>query len=216
MADVTRTKQDLLDFVDTAAVGLHWVAQDGTILWANPADYEPLGYVESEYVGLNIVEFHADDATIQDILGRLTAGQRLHNYEARLKCKDGSTRKVLVTSSVKFSETGEFVHTRCFTVDVSSQRPEGVDIQIEALNREVERLSVLASRERGPVLVVDDELDARTLLAAFSKDTVRKSPRQAQRAKPSTRSSAAPRTSWSATSAFQVRTAIASCARYEA
>ncbi|MEO6401309.1 MAG: ATP-binding protein, partial [Vicinamibacteria bacterium] len=71
------------------------------------------------------------------------------NYEARLKCKDGSTRKVLITSSVKFNETGEFVHTRCFTVDVSNQRPEGVEIQIEALSREVERLRFLASRERG-------------------------------------------------------------------
>jgi len=149
MAEVKRTEKDLLDFVDTAAIGLHWVAADGTILWANPADYEPLGYVEAEYIGHNIVEFHADDTTIQDILRRLTAGERLHNYEARLKCKDGSTRKVLITSSARFNETGEFVHTRCFTVDVSNKRPEGAEIQIEALTREVERLRVLASRERG-------------------------------------------------------------------
>ncbi len=149
MTEVCRTEKDLLDFVDSAALGLHWVGADGTILWANPADYEPLGYTEDDYIGHNIVEFHADDQTIQDILRRLTAGERLNNYEARLKCKNGSTRKVLITSSVRFNETGEFLHTRCFTVDVSNKRPEGMEIQVEALSREVERLSVLASRERG-------------------------------------------------------------------
>jgi PAS domain S-box-containing protein len=151
MQPPSRTEKDLLDFVDTAAVGLHWVASDGTILWANPADYEPLGYSEAEYIGHNIVEFHADPATIADILRRLTAGERLHNYEALLRCKDGSTRKVVITSSVRFDETGDFLHTRCFTVDVSQRRPEGLEIQIEALSREVERLRVLASRERGLV-----------------------------------------------------------------
>jgi hypothetical protein len=45
-----RTEKDLADFVDTAQVGLHWVASDGTILWANPADYEPLGYSGVEYI----------------------------------------------------------------------------------------------------------------------------------------------------------------------
>ncbi len=151
MASVVRSETDLLDFVDTAAIGLHWVAADGTILWANPADYEPLGYTEDQYVGHSITEFHADGDAIQDILRRLKAGERLHNYEARLKCRDGSTRSVLITSSVRHDEHGEFVHTRCFTVDVSDRRPQGVELQVEALNREVERLRVLASRERGLV-----------------------------------------------------------------
>jgi PAS domain S-box-containing protein len=145
------TRGDLVDFVDTAGIGLHWVAADGTILWANPADYEPLGYSEAEYVGHSIVEFHADAATITDILRRLTAGERLQNYEARLRCKDGSTRNVLIASSVRYDAAGAFLHTRCFTVDVSNRRPEGAQLQIEALSREVERLSVLASRERGLV-----------------------------------------------------------------
>ena len=151
MATVERTANDLLDLVDTADVGLHWVAPDGTILWANPADYEPLGYAEAEYVGNNIVEFHAGGEANQDILNRLKSGQRLNNYEARLKCKDGSTRSVLITSSVRCNEQGEFLHTRCFTIDVSNQRPQGVEAQVEALNREVERLRLFASRDRGLV-----------------------------------------------------------------
>jgi PAS domain S-box-containing protein len=121
---VTRTEQDLLDFVDTAAIGLHWVAADGTILWANPADHELLGYSAEEYIGKNIVEFHADEHVIADILRRLSAGERLKDYTARLRCKDGSTREVLITSSVRFDEERTFVHTRCFTVDVTEKRRE--------------------------------------------------------------------------------------------
>ncbi|MET0390563.1 MAG: PAS domain-containing sensor histidine kinase, partial [Polyangiales bacterium] len=117
-----RTEQDLLDFVDTAAIGLHWVAADGTILWANPADHEPLGYSADEYIGRNIADFHADEHVISDILRRLSAGERLSEYSARLRCKDGSMREVLITSSVRFDERQAFVHTRCFTVDVTEKR----------------------------------------------------------------------------------------------
>ncbi len=97
-----REEKHLLDFVDTAAIGLHWVGADGTILWANSVDYEPLGYTADEYIGHNIQEFHADADVIGDILQQLCAGERLHEYEARLRSKDGSIRNVSITSSVLF------------------------------------------------------------------------------------------------------------------
>jgi PAS domain S-box-containing protein len=120
-----RSIEHLMDFVDTATIGLHWVAADGTILWANPADYEMLGYTAEEYIGRNISEFHVDGPVITDILQRLTAGERLTNQVARLRCKDGSIRDVEITSSVLFDEDGSgkrFVHTRCFTQDITDRR----------------------------------------------------------------------------------------------
>lgn len=123
-----RSLEHLIDFVDTAAVGLHWVAADGTIVWANPADYESLGYGADEYIGHNITEFHADPNVIADILRRLSAGERLHDYEARLKCKDGSIRHVQITSSVLFEDVEDvekgrkFVHTRCYTQDITQRK----------------------------------------------------------------------------------------------
>ncbi|WP_395812276.1 PAS domain S-box protein [Archangium minus] len=114
-----RSQEALADFVDSAALGLHWVAPDGTILWANKSDYEPLGYTAEEYIGHNIAEFHTDGETIADILQRLTRGEKLVEYSARLRCKDGSVREVSITSSVRFDETGKFLHTRCFTRDVT-------------------------------------------------------------------------------------------------
>ncbi|WP_257458023.1 sensor histidine kinase [Archangium lipolyticum] len=114
-----RSQDALADFVDSAAIGLHWVASDGTILWANKSDYEPLGYTAEEYIGHNITEFHADSEVIADILQRLTRGEKLLEYSARLRCKDGSVREVSITSSVRFDESGKFLHTRCFTRDVT-------------------------------------------------------------------------------------------------
>lgn len=115
------TTRDLKDFVETSTVGLHWVGPDGRILWANHADHAQLGYSREEYVGHDIREFHADPDVIEDILARLTRDERLHEFPARLRAKDGATRHVLIDSSVLW-ENGEFIHTRCFTRDVTAQR----------------------------------------------------------------------------------------------
>jgi PAS domain S-box-containing protein len=110
-----RTEEFMLDYLDNANVGLHWVDGEAMILWANKADYEPLGYTKDEYVGHSITEFHADADVITDILTRLLGGESLYNYRARLLCKDGSTLSVLIASSGLF-DGDEFVHTRCFTI----------------------------------------------------------------------------------------------------
>jgi PAS domain S-box-containing protein len=111
-----RTDMDMADHLDNGVVGLHWVAGDGTILWANRADYEPLGYTHEEYVGHHIAEFHADPEVIDDLFKRLFKGETLYNYRARLRHKNGSFQNVLIASSVLFDNDGNFVHTRCFTV----------------------------------------------------------------------------------------------------
>jgi len=112
-----RTKEFMLDYLDNAVVGLHWVDGEGAIIWANKADYEPLGYSEDEYLGHNITEFHADAAVINDILERLLDGQSLYNYRARLLRKDGTIQKVLIASSGLFDGAKNFLHTRCFTIN---------------------------------------------------------------------------------------------------
>ena len=44
-----------------------------------------LGYTAEEYVGNSITNFHADDDVIADILKRLSAGEKLDKYPARLR-----------------------------------------------------------------------------------------------------------------------------------
>ena len=116
-----RSEANLRDFVDNATVGLHWVGPDGIIIWANQAELNLLGYTSDEYVGRPITDFHADAPVIEDILARLTRGESLNEYEARLRRKDGSIRHVLINSNVRF-EDGQFMHTRCFTRDITEKR----------------------------------------------------------------------------------------------
>jgi len=111
----------LLDFLENAGVAFHWVAEDGTILWANNAELELLGYPADEYIGHNIAEFHADLHVIDDILTRLRNDETLTGYEARVRCKDGSLRWVATSSSV-YRKNGKFVHTRCVSVDITAQK----------------------------------------------------------------------------------------------
>ena len=119
--ELRRSERELADFFDNATIGLHWVGPDGIILKANQAELEMLGYNSKEYVGRRIADFHADEEVIGDILKRLFAGEKLVEYAARLRCKDGSIKDVLIDSSGLFQDGG-FVHTRCFTRDVTERK----------------------------------------------------------------------------------------------
>jgi PAS domain S-box-containing protein len=119
--ELRRSEEELSEFFENATVGLHWVGPDGTILRANRAELEMLGYTRDEYVGHPISDFHADDEVICDILDKLKAGERLAEYPARLRCKDGSIKHVIIDSSVMWRE-GQFIHTRCFTRDVTARK----------------------------------------------------------------------------------------------
>jgi len=111
---------ELTEFFENASEAIHWIGPDGTILRANKAELRMLGYSADEYIGRNIADFHIDKDNIRHILDRLHAGETLRAYPAQLLTKEGSIRDVMINSSVYF-ENGEFMHTRCFTRDVTEQ-----------------------------------------------------------------------------------------------
>jgi PAS domain S-box-containing protein len=116
-----RNESDLTDFFETASVGVHWFGPEGTILRVNQAELNLLGYTREEYVGRNVCDFHVDREVIEDVLQRLRNGELLREYEARLRCKDGSIKHVRINSSV-YREEGEFIHARGFTFDITDRR----------------------------------------------------------------------------------------------
>ncbi|HLG59774.1 MAG TPA: PAS domain S-box protein [Vicinamibacterales bacterium] len=113
--------QALKTCLNHAAEGVHFVGPDGTILWANQTELDLLGYTPDEYIGHNIVEFHVHRPVIDDILERLTRGETLLSYEARLRHKDGTVRDVEINANVLWRD-GELLHTRCFTRDVTIRK----------------------------------------------------------------------------------------------
>jgi PAS domain S-box-containing protein len=154
--DLRRKQAELTDFIENATVGLHWIGPDGTILWANRAELNLLGYAKDEYVGHNIAEFHVDPPVIADILCRLTDGEELHGYEARLRCKDGSVRHVLLSSNV-YRECGVFRHTRCFTRDITDRKRAEEEVQ-EQYRRKDQFLATLAHELRNPLAPIRNAL----------------------------------------------------------
>ncbi|HEX5105071.1 MAG TPA: PAS domain S-box protein, partial [Pirellulaceae bacterium] len=116
-----RKERELTDFFDNANVGLHWVGPDGTILRANQAELDLFGYRREEYVGHKITEFHLDRPVIDGMLVRLLRGETLHDFAARLRCKDGSIKYVLINSTALI-EDGKLIHTRSVTRDITSRK----------------------------------------------------------------------------------------------
>ncbi|MEO7209258.1 MAG: PAS domain S-box protein [Steroidobacteraceae bacterium] len=130
-----RSEQLLADFFENAAVGLHWVGPDGIVLRVNQTELDLLGFTREEYVGHHIGEFHADAPVIEDILTKLGCGECLQHYEARLRCKDGSIKHVEISSNALW-EDGNFIHTRCFTRDLTLQKQAEMALREEIAIRE--------------------------------------------------------------------------------
>ena len=146
-----RSESELSEFFENASLGIHWVGPDGIILRVNQAELDLLGYSREEYVGRHIAEFHTDQPVLSDILRRLSCGETLREYPARLRCKDGSVRDVLINSNARF-EDGQFVHTRCFTRDVTDRKSAE-----ERLRQSEARARAMFESSLDPLITMDED-----------------------------------------------------------
>jgi PAS domain-containing protein len=55
---------DFKDFFESSNVPLHLVSDDGTILQANKAELELLGYQADEYIGRHIADFYVERSKV--------------------------------------------------------------------------------------------------------------------------------------------------------
>jgi PAS domain S-box-containing protein len=160
-AETKRKNEDLEDFFENSAVGLHIVSGEGIILRANKAELDLLGYAEAEYVGQHVAQFHADAPAIGEILKRLSCGEKLDRYPARLRAKDGSVKHVLITSNARFQD-GSFVNTRCFTTDVTdlheAEKARRDSEERLAATYEAATIGIAEADEGGRLMRVNDAL----------------------------------------------------------
>jgi len=92
-AVLQRSEQELADFFDNAAMGLHWVGAGRYHPAGHQAELDLVGYKPGGISGRHIAEFHADQTVIADILARLHNHEVLLNCEARLRCKEAASRR---------------------------------------------------------------------------------------------------------------------------
>ncbi len=115
------SQQGISDFVENALIGMHWVNAEGNIVWTNQAELNMFGYDRAEYIGQPLINFHTDRAKIADLLRRVSHNESVKNCEAQVYRKDGSICEVSIDAHGFFKD-GKFIHTRCFTRDISEQK----------------------------------------------------------------------------------------------
>ncbi len=122
-------EEQLTDFMENATVGLHWMAADGTILWANEATCELLNCASAGgCVGRKFQTFCGGAEEAAEFLRRLAGNERLKNYEIHLRARDGSPRAALLDANVLWNE-GRFVHARCFMRDITARKQAELAVQ---------------------------------------------------------------------------------------
>src|SRR5581483_1751936 len=159
-----RRERELADFVENAVEGLHKVGPDGSILWANRAELDMLGYAPEEYIGHHVAEFHVDRESCEKLLDSLKCGATVYDYPATLRCKDSSVRHVMIHSNA-LVENGRFAHTRCFTRDVTDRRRleeelhKRMDQLSEVDRRKDEFLAMLGHELRNPLAPIVNSIE---------------------------------------------------------
>ena len=119
-AQVAEREMELTDFLENAVVGLHKVDANGIIVWANSSELAILGYASDEYIGRPIADFVVQSGQADSLLQRVASGETLRDEHVQMRCKDGSTKDVLINSSPLLID-GKFVCTRSSMRDVTAQ-----------------------------------------------------------------------------------------------
>lgn len=121
LASLRRRESELAEILENALEGVQTIGFDQRILWANRAMLKLLGYSEREYAGHCQSEFYVSQKTFDDFWMRLMKREEIYDFPAQLRCKDGSSKHVLIhCNGVWDGET--FLQARCFVRDVTEHR----------------------------------------------------------------------------------------------
>ncbi len=89
---------------------------------ANQAGCDLLGYAREELLGMSIPDVDADPAVVRPAHAQLLGGERLVNFEHRLRRKDGGVVTVLNNSRPLTGADGEVIGLQSTLVDVTEMR----------------------------------------------------------------------------------------------
>jgi PAS domain S-box-containing protein len=110
--------ESLADFLANAPIGIRLIGSDLRVLWANQTELDMLGYDGTEYIGQDYSQFFVDPEYSTKVCEKLMGGETIRGMKRQMIRKDGGLIDVVINSNVYWKE-GKFVHTRCFTRDIS-------------------------------------------------------------------------------------------------
>ncbi|WP_310418288.1 PAS domain S-box protein [Chamaesiphon sp. OTE_8_metabat_110] len=156
------SQQGISDFIENALIGMNWVDIEGNIVWVNQAELNMFGYDRSQYIGQPLINFHIDRIKLTDLLQRVSRNESMRGCEAQVWRKDGSICDVSIDAHAFFKD-GKFIHTRCFTRDITDQkRAETVAhttlTSLQFQKYALDRSAIVAATDRqGQIIYVNDK-----------------------------------------------------------
>jgi PAS domain S-box-containing protein len=150
----------LRDFRDYAAVPMFSVDGTGTVLWANDAYANMLGYIDNkkDLIGTKAGDVHIDKVRLGEMYVKVMRGEHLQNEQTQLKCVDGKIIDVLYNSNYRFNSEGQFVYSRCIVQDITHRKiweVEKEQLESQRLEAEVNSKAALeASKMKSEFLAV--------------------------------------------------------------
>lgn len=112
---------ELAELLENAPEGVYQTGRDHRIVWANKALLNLFGHAPEECIGQNAAAFYAQDDVLPNLWERLLRREEVHNFAAEIKCRDGSTKHVLIHANGLWEEGG-LVRARYFVHDVTVQK----------------------------------------------------------------------------------------------
>lgn len=133
---------DLIDFFQNAPIAMHWLNEEGIVLWANQTELNMLGYTAEEFIGKPITTFICpeDKALVMEIFKQLGSGNSIADVPVRYFTKDGRMVHLLIDSNVAYNKDGSFGHTRCIIRDDSARKIR--DTRTKLLLEETKRVRI--------------------------------------------------------------------------
>ena len=113
------SNEELVEFLETAPVGLCWVGPDGHMLWANRTALELIECTERGCVGCPMADFFVEPQAAANLLGQLARREPVNSYEASLRAGDGAIRRVLIGATGLLRD-GRLVHSRWVIRDITA------------------------------------------------------------------------------------------------
>jgi two-component system sensor kinase FixL len=115
-----RSEYNLKIFFDQSPIGLVWLSASGTILRANQAELNLLGYSAEDYLGQSFLKFCGEPSQGLDLLKQLAARETIRNFPMTRRSKNGSTRHVLV-DAISFWNENQFQYSSIFLRDITDR-----------------------------------------------------------------------------------------------
>eukprot|EP00698_Gefionella_okellyi_P022655 TRINITY_DN753_c0_g2_i1.p1 TRINITY_DN753_c0_g2~~TRINITY_DN753_c0_g2_i1.p1 ORF type:complete len:960 (+),score=226.98 TRINITY_DN753_c0_g2_i1:54-2882(+) len=120
-----------VELFDRLSSPANWIDANGFVLRANEAEIALLGYTRQEYVGQTWANFFVDPAAYGDLWKRLTTGDRVIDFPAKLRRKDGRVIRALISASAQFNLEHHLEHARTFSQEIRSSHVNSEKVSLD-------------------------------------------------------------------------------------